>query len=265
MVNTFLIDADFKKSAEMLDTKRLGKQRVEALQILHLIQYLRILSIYYASIENSPGPIPLNPYDQYLWIRKVAKLYNSSPTRLLKRNGLWYEVDKNIKMIRMATNEEIESDDGDTIVLKDVNTNRTRKVKSSLLIRRDEIYISLGFVYHPAVLMWLNFEDALKEYINIHIDEWISRGHKNTISKYHLEDHIDRPPWTYDDYFHMTHKCNLLRKELENDETPHYQQLFNLSQLQTDYPYFWPYTPKASSGICDSRKRYQVIVNIAKL
>ena len=110
MVNTFLIDADFKKSAEMLDTKRLGKQRVEALQILHLIQYLRILSIYYASIENSPGPIPLNPYDQYLWIRKVAKLYNSSPTRLLKRNGLWYEVDKNIKMIRMATNEEIESD-----------------------------------------------------------------------------------------------------------------------------------------------------------
>lgn len=34
MVNTFLPHADFQRSAETLDNKRLGKQRVEGLQIL---------------------------------------------------------------------------------------------------------------------------------------------------------------------------------------------------------------------------------------
>jgi hypothetical protein len=34
MVNTFLVDSNFDKSASMLDRRRLGKQRVEAIQIL---------------------------------------------------------------------------------------------------------------------------------------------------------------------------------------------------------------------------------------
>jgi hypothetical protein len=37
MVNTFLPFADFKKCAEVLDDKRLGKQRVEAKQIINII------------------------------------------------------------------------------------------------------------------------------------------------------------------------------------------------------------------------------------
>lgn len=38
MVNTFLPFADFKKSAESLDYRRLGKQRVEAMQIINVIE-----------------------------------------------------------------------------------------------------------------------------------------------------------------------------------------------------------------------------------
>lgn len=38
MVNTFLPHADFTKSAETLDNKRLGKQRVEAWQILQALR-----------------------------------------------------------------------------------------------------------------------------------------------------------------------------------------------------------------------------------
>ena len=38
MVNTFLPHADFVKSAESLDNKRLGKQRVEAWQILQALR-----------------------------------------------------------------------------------------------------------------------------------------------------------------------------------------------------------------------------------
>lgn len=36
MVNTFLISSDFDKNAQLLDNARLGKQRVEAYQILNI-------------------------------------------------------------------------------------------------------------------------------------------------------------------------------------------------------------------------------------
>lgn len=39
MVNTFLPYADFEKTAKTLDYKRLGKQRVEAHQIINIIQF----------------------------------------------------------------------------------------------------------------------------------------------------------------------------------------------------------------------------------
>lgn len=40
-MKTFLVDRDFQKSAKMLDNKRLGKQRVEAYQLLRIIRILR--------------------------------------------------------------------------------------------------------------------------------------------------------------------------------------------------------------------------------
>jgi len=280
MVNTFLINSNFKESARLLDSKRLGKQRVEALQILYLIQYLKILSNLYSTLNDAPGPIPLYPYNRYNWIRKISKIYNSSASRLLFRNNKWHYIDKNIKMIRMRTNETIilnlsqeDSvgskinppilDDNKTVKLLDVNTNKIRTVDSKRLIRLNEIYISLGFVYHPALLMWLGHEDALKEYINVHIDEWVCRGFKNTIKKYDLCDKIIvRPEWTYDTYFHQCHRSNLLRKEIENGESPHYQTMFDISQIHIVRPYFWPYTPKANNGISDANRRYQASITI---
>ena len=47
MVNLFLTDSDYRKSAKNLDDKRLGKQRVEAFQILTLLQDLNFLAQYY--------------------------------------------------------------------------------------------------------------------------------------------------------------------------------------------------------------------------
>jgi len=48
-MNTFLPYSDFKKSAQCLDNKRLGKQRVEAYQIL------RVLLGYSDGWENHPA------------------------------------------------------------------------------------------------------------------------------------------------------------------------------------------------------------------
>ena len=47
MVNTFLIDSDFHKSASLLDRRRLVKQRCEAQQILNILLYARGLAKYY--------------------------------------------------------------------------------------------------------------------------------------------------------------------------------------------------------------------------
>ncbi len=47
MVNTFLVNANFRKSASLLDKKRLGKQRVEAYQILCIIWDLKYLGKKY--------------------------------------------------------------------------------------------------------------------------------------------------------------------------------------------------------------------------
>ncbi len=39
MVNTFIVSSDPKKCAKALDNKRLGKQRVEAYQIINLLEH----------------------------------------------------------------------------------------------------------------------------------------------------------------------------------------------------------------------------------
>ena len=83
-MQTFLPYKDFKKSAEVLDYKRLGKQRVEALQIHNIV-----------SGKRTTG----------------------------------------------------------------------------------------GWINHPAVKMWRGYMDALALYHNTMIDEWVSRGYNNTMSK----------------------------------------------------------------------------------
>lgn len=60
MVNTFLPHPHIKKSLKSLDYKRLGKQRVEAMQILKMILYVseqsRILGLPFASFLDAKSP-----------------------------------------------------------------------------------------------------------------------------------------------------------------------------------------------------------------
>ena len=113
-MQTFLPYSDFKKSAKVLDYRRLGKQRVEALQILKALQ-----------IEN------------------------------------------------------------------------------------------YGWKNHPIVKMWKGFENALIEYKNIMIREWIDRGYNNNMR---LETNIGPrvyPPWLGNEELHASHRSNLLGKDIK--------------------------------------------------
>lgn len=58
MVNTFLVCADFNKAAAALDSRRLGKQRVEAMQIINiLLEAKRLGKIYHINTNTITGHI----------------------------------------------------------------------------------------------------------------------------------------------------------------------------------------------------------------
>lgn len=120
MVNTFLPYSDFLESAKTLDYRRLGKQRVECMQILNVLDKLKT----------------------------------------------W---------------------DG-------VST--------------------LGWRNHPAVRMWVGYENSLKQYTNTVIQEWVDRGYNNNMKFYDYDSNsISYPKWLGDSGFHASHRSNLLRKD----------------------------------------------------
>lgn len=138
-MQTFLPYPDFKQSAQTLDWKRLGKQRVEGMQLLKAI----------------------------LGVKKL--------------DGNFYK----------------------------------------------------GWQNHPATKMWLSYPDALKVYTNSMINEWIRRGYKNNMQLYKVPRNYTMPDWLGNEYFHASHRSNLLRKDFN-----YYSQYG--WQEQNDLPYIWP-------------------------
>ena len=89
-----------------------------------------------------------------------------------------------------------------------------------------------GWKNHPAVKMWIGYEDALLIYMNTMIDEWVKRGFNNTMDIAQIDNNIINPPWLGDELVHSSHRSNLLRKN-EN-----YYSKYNWSE-PNDMPYYW--------------------------
>ena len=90
-----------------------------------------------------------------------------------------------------------------------------------------------GWINHPAVQMWMGYEDALAEYHNAMIEEWVDRGYKNTMKLlphdgdlstcndlWHIKFYTDKyknrrwyPEWLSDERIIESHRSNLLRKD----------------------------------------------------
>jgi hypothetical protein len=92
---------------------------------------------------------------------------------------------------------------------------------------------SVGWRHHPAAKMWRGYEDALGQYVNAMIIEWIGRGYKNTMVLYPVGIEYVVPPWLGDDGFHRSHQSNLLRKD------PTYYGQYGWA-VDADLPYVWP-------------------------
>lgn len=90
-----------------------------------------------------------------------------------------------------------------------------------------------GWRNHPVTIMWTGYESALKAYQNYTIQEWVSRGYKNTMQYEEIDlNDIVLPPWFGLDDFHRSHRSNLLRKDYE-----YYSQFFD---EPNDLEYYWP-------------------------
>lgn len=89
-----------------------------------------------------------------------------------------------------------------------------------------------GWLNHPCSIMWRNNVELLKYYMNCCIDEWESRGFKNTMIREDVSEPTSYPKWFGNKLFHDSHKANLLKKE------PEYYSQYNWG-VNPNNPYIW--------------------------
>jgi hypothetical protein len=228
-----------------LDNKRLGKQRLEAVQILSICRYLSLLAKRYSI------PFPSCRYQLPEFISQISSKYKSEGIRFVFRNRKWESVDLKTRFHKLGV-DEIVVERGEKIRIYNLNSKKTIEVLPYYFLDRDEFIISLGFCFHPAVLLWIGYEDALAEYINASIDEFVSRGFRNRFPKFDLSEvEIKYPQWIFDSDFHARHRARLLDKNREE-----YLPKFANKKIGEN-SYFWPWTgEKTKFGVADISRRY---------
>ena len=94
-----------------------------------------------------------------------------------------------------------------------------------------------GWRNHPITKMWEGFDNALDEYMNLCIWEWVNRGYNNNMEFAKITGDIEYPHWLGNKSFHSSHRANLLRKDYE------YYSQFGWDEDSTN-PYSWYDTEK---------------------
>ncbi len=100
-----------------------------------------------------------------------------------------------------------------------------------------------GFYKHPMVLMWCGHIDALAEYTNFCIDEWVKRGFRNNMKHLKTVDAPIYPEWVSCPAVHYSHRAALLRKEILRGEPTHYVKIPLFAAMRKTqwykYSYVW--------------------------
>jgi len=87
MVNTFIVDFDFKKSASLIDSLRLGKQRSECKIIINVIQDLKFLASSYKIEYDEKDTLGT-------YINKIKKFYLSLDYAYIRVSKFYIKCDK---------------------------------------------------------------------------------------------------------------------------------------------------------------------------
>lgn len=105
----------------------------------------------------------------------------------------------------------------------------------NILLERTE---TKGWRNHPVTNMWRGYEEAMKLYQNITIQEWIDRGYNNTM-KFEIVDpsNLIFPKWLGDEAFHYSHRAKLAWKNWNW----YSDKFFDIkSEPEHEPEYYWP-------------------------
>lgn len=282
MVNTFLVHSDPDESASLLDDIRLNKQITEAIQILENIIDLRTVAQYY----NYDSPEMLSKHDtseqlstkfrsNIGWCKSVISKYKKEDTKLLfvNTNNIIINAynhnciqDCSELEVRAISNSDTSNyttifksvafthTDNDMIVSK----KQEYESRYTCLRLYDEKIVSLkGYASHCITAMWIGYENALRLYINSHIEAWLKGTNKNgkirqlslarsfyNIIGYDLDikgkKYVLYPWWYRFQPLLRSHQASLLRKEKARDEADHYIYLFtDVPDIYMENGYIW--------------------------
>jgi hypothetical protein len=143
-------------------------------------------------------------------------------------------------------------------ILDDKRLNKQR-------IECKQIYFALtdpnyGWQNHPAVKMWVGYEEALVDYAIECCAAWRRRGGADNAGleawflllpeyEYVRTGEYSLPWWLGNEPFHTSHKSNLLRKDPQ-----HYECFARVEGIQPTWSYVWPTKDLQRSG--DARESY---------
>lgn len=227
MVNTFLVDPDFRVSASKLDRVRLGKQRVEAYQILLVIQQYRFLARYFG-LSDFPVGIDTPKEVRRSWVKHVVRTFKLSGLIGIHIRGpvvITYRPGDQLHR-RPESGHQLHFDPETGTVYETKGVKKTLVASGpweSFVLPGDDI-ITTKIRINPAIDMWLGFEDALKDYINAHIENWISRGYENNMKTYIVPSDYPRPAWTYSEAIIQNFRSTLIEREIDRKEPVWYMK-----------------------------------------
>lgn len=177
-----------------LNNKHIGKQRVEAMQILHAVIFWRRFMQDVGVPEHTSVEQLLNSLYQIFKTKDYTYMFNHA---------------------------------GDISERRPKDYVLTEEEKSQgLWIIRERV----GFGFHSATRMWLQYPDALKVYLNASIDDFEQRGGKNNMRRYVIPESYDTPPWVTSRRFIATMHINLLKKNAEH-YVPVIMQIYGMQQV----------------------------------
>lgn len=242
MVNTFLVHPDFRRSAGQLDRQRLGKQRVEAYQILIVLQHYRYLADFF-NIPQYPSDCDTPKEQRAAWISHVVGTFKRSGMVALHVRGntiIQYHSGQTLPHRPASGNKLVANGE----IVYELKGKRQEIVWSghwSLCLLPGEELITTKIRTQSMIVMWLGFDTALKAYIDAHIDEWVARGYQNNMKRYNVKDCV-RPSWTFSEELFRNHKSALIHKEVERREPPWYAHKDDFRALWTGQfeGYIWP-------------------------
>jgi len=235
MVNTFMPYSDFTQVAQSLDSRRLGKQRVEAYQVWIILGDIQIISKLLA-IEQKQMKFRE-------WVKALDRENKKQPLRVVRNlvTGELSTIPKDAAVYQLKKDESIVRVTDEHIVIRK-NTSRAKDRFYDIttqILSPDEHIIKFGFAHHSLIVMWSQHLVALCAYINAMIAEWVRRGNVNTMVTFDVPDTYDVPSWVKDPKLHLNHRQALFAKEIDRKEQPWYVHQPDFANSGPFVEYIW--------------------------